>query len=295
MSSLTKKQLRVTFILAGTNQKFPGTDSNTLVLTGLRVSAKVQAVARLSTNLDLRVFGMLPADMAALTVAWANPPIIEDHLVLVEAKGNADPDPTRGWSLVFKGTILEAQPEYRAQPDVYFGVLARTGYHQQIQAAAPTSYPYSVDIGVAADDIGTRMGFKVLVSPDVTGTLSSPYFTGTLSDQLAQACRAANTDFYFLGDTIFITKAGTPFKARPAVLLNADSGLVGYPVYERAGLEITAVYDPAFTCGTAVELSGTPVPSANGRWNPIAMTHTLECELPKGQWFTQLQCLRVLV
>lgn len=286
MTSFTSKQLRITFILAGANAKFPGTGNNTLVLTNLRASAKVQGVSRQATQMDLKVMGMKPEDMNALTVAWANPPVVLDHLVIVEANdGN-------GWVQVFKGTITEAQPQFTAQPDVYFHCLASVGYFQKIAAAPPTSYPFTVDIGVAADDIITAMGFKY-VDGGASGVLSSPYFTGTLYDQLVQACAAANADFYMQGDTVLVTPHGLPRKNQPAVVLNKGTGLIGYPVFERAGLNIMAVWNSAFQTGTPIQLTSA-IPSANGRWYPFALTHALDCNLPKGRWDSQLQCLKVV-
>jgi hypothetical protein len=285
LNSFTDKQLRVTFIMAGTNQVFPGTNTNTLTLTGLRVSAKVEAVARLATQAEIRVYGMASRDMNAMTVAWANPPVVLDHMVILEANdGN-------GWVQVFSGTIKEAQPEYRAQPDVYFCVVGVTGYYQRIQPVAPTSYQETVDIGVAASDIIDRMGFTY-VDGGADGVLTSPYWDGTLWDQLTDACKDAKADFYIQGKNIVVTPRGKPRTGEPAVILNKDSGLVGYPVYSGAGLEVQAIFNPAFACGAPIQLE-TTVPSATGQWFPIKMRHTLEANFPKGQWLSELQCLRV--
>lgn len=293
MNSFTVKQLRVTFVLTGTNQVFPGTNSNTLKLAGLRTRAKVQAVARLATNADISVYGMQEKDMTALTVVFANPPVVLDHVVILEAKDNGDPDPERGWTKVFSGTIKEAQPNFASAPDVSFDVIAMTGYFKKIQPVAPTSYPFEVDIGVAAADIIDRMGFTY-VDGGATGVLTNPYFDGTLYDQLAQACAAANADFYFLNDNVLVTPNNKPRKAQPAVVLNAGSGLVGYPSYSGAGLDVRAVFNPAFACGTPIELTSR-VPAATGRWYPFGMTHLLEANVPKGQWLTSMKCNRVLV
>lgn len=295
VNSFTSKQLRVTFILAGTNQTFPGTGNNTLVLqpsgtfTGLRIQSKVEAVARLATQLDLKVFGMKKADMDALTVAWANPPIVLNHLVILEANdGN-------GWTQVFSGTIKEAQPIYRAQPDVYFQVLAVTGYFQKINPVPPTSYPETVDIGVAAPDIIAKMGGDfTYVDGGATGVLSNPYFWGTAWDQLKQACQAAKADFYVQGKQILITPQGQPRANQPAVILNRGSGLIGSPEYSGAGLEVMAIFNPAFLCGTPIQLE-TNVPAATGRWFPIKLQHRLDEMVKRGQWMTSMQCLRVLV
>lgn len=287
-NSFTVKQLRVTFILAGTNQVFPGTGNNTLVLTNLRMSAKVEAVARLATNLDLKVFGMKQSDMNALTVAWANPPIVLNHLVIVESNDGT------GWSQVFSGTIKEAQPIFRAQPDVYFQVIGMTGYFQKINIAAPTTYPYQVDIGVVAADIIEKMGFTY-VDGGATGVLDTPYFYGSLWDQLAKACAAAKADFYLQGKDVLVVPQGKPRTDAPSVVLTGDSGLIGYPEYSGAGLDVTAIFDPAFSCGAPIDLTSSRVPSATGRWFPIKLRHVLEPLLPRGQWITYLQCLRVLV
>lgn len=292
--AFTAKQLRVTLILAGANAVFPGTNSNTLIIDRLRVSARVQAVARLATQCELSIFGMRQADMNALTVVWANPPIILDHVVIVEANSTGKAD---GWVQVFKGTIVEAQPNYSRQPDVPFSILAVTGYFVKVNPVAPTSYPEQTDIGAVADDIVGRMGepWTLTVadgSNDVI--LSNAYFSGTLWDQLAQACAAANCDFYVVGDEVLITPNGQPRDQRVTVVLSPQSGLVGYPQFERSGLNVSALFDPAFGCGAAIEIQGEPA-NAVGRWYPYALSHELESIVPNGRWFTNLQCLRVLV
>lgn len=287
MNSFTQKNLRVTLIMSGANSIFPGTNSNTLTLEKMRVSAKVQAVARLATQADIRIYGMKAADMDALTVAWANPPVVLDHLVILEADSGA------GFVQVFKGTITEAQPDYMSAPDVSFNLLAVTGYFRKINAAEPLSYPVASDIQTIVAQLAQEMGFT-FVDGGATGTLAEgAYFWGSQWDQLAQACEATNTDFYVFGDTILITRAGEPAVRQPSVVLTPQSGLIGYPAYERAGLIVTAIFDPAFTCGTALEIRSA-VPSATGRWYPYALAHFLESRMPRGQWISQMQCLRVL-
>lgn len=292
MSSFTAKRLRVTMILAGSNAVFPGTNNNTLALENMRMSARVQAVARLSTQADIKIFGMKRQDMDALTVAWANPPIVLDHLVILEANNTGRDD---GWVQVFKGTIIEAQPDYRAAPDVSFNLMAVTGYFVKINPAAPTSYTEQVDIGVAASDIIERMGAPwTYIDGGADGVLSNPYFYGTLWDQLAQACQAANADFYVQNDEILIVPAGQPQDKTPSVILTPESGLIGYPMFERSGLAVNALFNPAFLCGSAIEIQS-QVPSASGRWFPYSLYHALDSRMPRGSWATELRCLRVLV
>jgi hypothetical protein len=287
MNSFTQKKLRVTLVMGGTNSVFPGTNSNTLVLENMRMSARVQQATRLATNADVRIYGMKSADMNAMSVIWAKPPVVLDHYVIVEA------DDGKGYVQVFKGTITEAQPDYQSAPDVCFVIVAVTGYTQKISAAEPTSYPADTDVKIVVKNIVERMGF-IFVDGGAQATFAKgAYFWGSLWDQLAQACDWAHADFYVQNNTVMITKKGLPGKDRTAVVLSPDSGLIGYPQYERSGLHVLALYNSAFTCGVPIEVLGA-VPAANGRWYPYAMTHILESRTPRGQWLTQLQCLQVL-
>jgi hypothetical protein len=286
-ASFARKVLRVTFILAGEGAKFPGTQSNQLQLAGLRTVASVQSINRLSTNAVVEVFGMKRADMDALTVVFANPPILLDNILIVEA------DSGNGFLEVFRGTIIEAQPNYESAPDVSFTAQARAGYFQQVTPFTPLSWDGDVDIAHVAETILDGSGFTV-VNGGANAVLQSPYLAGTRWEQLARACESANTDWYVIGQQVLLTKFGLPREQQPAVVLSPATGLIGYPMYQRAGLVARCLFDPSILCGTPIEIRDSHVPAANGRWFPQAAEHTLESEKPGGAWYSDLFCLRVL-
>ena len=288
MNSFTEKKLRVTLILADANSTFPGTNSNTLIIDEMRISAQIQAVARLSTQADIRIFGMLAADMDALTIAWSQPPVVLDNIVILEA------DSGNGYVQVFKGTMIEGQPDYQSAPDVSFNLLASTGYFQKINPAEPTSYPAAADIDTIAAGFAADMGFAFVNGGAFGNLAEGAYFWGSKWDQFASACAATNTDFYIIGDTLLITAANLPNDQQPAVILTPASGLIGYPMFERAGLRVSALFDPALTCGVPIEIGG-DIPAANGRWYPYSLIYFLESKKPNGQWLAQMMCNRVLV
>lgn len=284
-NSFTRKQLRVTLILAGTNQVFPGTNSNTLVVTGMRISATVQAVARQATQADVRLYGMRPKDMDALTVAWFNR-VFLDHIVVVEANDGG------GWNQVFSGTIIEAQPEYRSAPDVFFRIQARLKYFAQIEPVPATSFQGAAKVADIMEGLAKQMDLT-LENNGVDVVLSDPYFYGTAFDQLQQVARAADVDYYFPGGSILaITPANEPRKNAPEVILSPTSGLIGYPVLDRFGIVVTNLYNPAIDGGNPITVRGS-LPWANGRWKPFSITHQLESFTPGGQWASQLQCYPV--
>lgn len=298
MTSFSEKLLRVTLIMAGANSVFPGTNSNTLILDNLRLSARIKANAKLAVQAELQIFGMKTADMNAMTIAWANPPVVLNNLVIIEAN-NGD-----GFVQVFKGTIIEAQPNYKDMPNVSFEIQAMTGYYQKIKMADPNSFPAAASIDSVMQNLVNQMNvldpsggqtqFHFVNSGVVATLAKGSYYYGTLWDQMAQVCQAVNADFYVQGDEILIVPSGKSRKVKPAIVLRAESGLIGYPSYERSGLVVTALFNPAFACGTPIELVST-VPNATGRWYPYALNHMLDMKVPNGQWHTQMNCLRVLV
>jgi len=140
------KQLRVTLTLSPQNSNgvFPGTNSNTLVLTGLRTIASIQTVPGVPTGADVKIFGMRQADMNALTTIFFNASggprnVIVYNNIIIEANSGD------GWTQGFSGMIVEAQPEYRGAPMVYFNIQAVLGYQHQITPVPPSTYKGTVD------------------------------------------------------------------------------------------------------------------------------------------------------
>jgi hypothetical protein len=249
-------------------------------------------------------------DMDAITVAWANPPVVLNHRVILEAD-NGD-----GFSKVFGGTIIEAQPNYNAAPDTFLSLQASVGYFQKIQAVAPAAYAETTDIGRVAGKLADQMGFT-FVNGGVDTVLQGPiYLWGTLLDQLDQACRMAGCDYYLTGSessptgapgpigvvnpqdaqgTLTITPRGRPIEGSTvAALLRDNTGMIGYPMYGRDGLHVDAFWQPAFGCGVPVQVESI-VPSATGLWYPYTMTHLLDANLPNGKWQTSMVCNRRFV
>lgn len=293
MSSFTVKQLRVRIILAAAGAVFPSTNSNTLIIDKLRIETKVQASALLASQADIRIYGMRASDMQAVSLAWANFPIILNNLVILEANNTGRTD---GWTQVFSGTITEGLIDFNSMPNVYLHILASTGYYQKIFPVKPSSYPGAASIATIAQNLVDLMGppWALAIGQGADAMLSNQYLWGTLWDQLTQACAAAKCDFYVQGDQILVTGRGQPLKTEPAVVLSPSSGLAGFPTYERGGLILNALFDPAFLCGVAIEVQSS-VPNATGRWFPYSLLHNLESLKPNGAWFTQMQCNRVLV
>ena len=286
-SSFTEKLMRATFIITKEGAQFPSGGGNKLVLQGLRMSAKITTVNRQSMLATIEIWGMKNEDMNALTVAWSAPNgVVLDNSLIIEAGDGMK------MSEVFRGTLTEAQPNYSSAPEVSFIAQAQGGYFAAVEVFHDNSWNGTVSIVEMATKILSGTGYSV-VDGGAKGVLSNPKFTGSRWQQLGTACESTKTDWYVIGDKIVLCAFNTPLTDIPAIILSPASGLIGYPRLERAGLVAQSIFDPALTCGTAIEIRGSIVPYANGRWFPQKVTHTLEANMTNGKWESEMYSLRV--
>lgn len=281
VSSFTKKQLRATFEL--TNQETFDGAHNALTIAGLRIVANLKyAGAPLAPELSLQIFGMLQSDMNILTTLQYKPLAVNRNNVTLEANDGS------GWSTVFSGQIITAGPDYAAAPDVVLRVHAITLYFEAINPAPPSSYTGQTDVAVIVQNIATTMG-KTFENNGVQGVfLDSPYLPNTAAAQLKEVVEQAGIDLYIDGDTIAICPKGQP-RAGTVVLLNAQSGLIGYPTIDNIGVHAACVFNTGLKFGGPVQIQS-DVPKANGTWYIYALDHALESEKPGGMWTSQLGC-----
>ena len=274
------KQLRVTLTLGAPGATFAQTGDNTLILTGMRISASVQVAARFAGQLDLSIYGMRAADMNSLTVLFFGPePSIQlNNTVLLEANGGD------GWTQVFFGTIFQGVPEYRDMPDVPFHIQGMFGYFNGNGPVAPLSYPQGVSVAQAVQTVANQMNVQ-FENNGVTAYLSpGSYFPGSSLDQLRAICHAADVDYYTLQNILVICPKGEPRLTAQSVLLTPETGLIGYPRIEVGGIGFDCYFNPAVTAGGLVQVAGSDIPAANGSWMPYWAVHTLESWARGGQW-----------
>lgn len=293
MSSFGVKQLRASLILP--QGSFPGTNSNTLVIDSLRMSAKLECAGGNFTNFcAIQIWGMRQVDMNAVTVLFGQggePQNVAAQAVLRLEVGGTTPN---SWLQIFSGQFQEASPDYRSIPDVCLTAAAATGYGAQILPVKPLSVRGPASVVALASQIAQQLGFP-FENNGVTGVLSNPYFCGTLMEQWRQLMESAKTDFYFDASgnsnhqaTLVICPRGKGRQGRTAVAVNAQSGMVGYPTLNRFGCTVKVVFNPAIALGLPVQISGSQVPGCDGLWFPRTMRHDIDTIKPSGQWFTTL-------
>lgn len=283
------KQLKASLILP--QGIFPGTDSNTLVIDSLRMSAKLECAGGNFTNFcAIQIWGMRQVDMNAVTVLFGQggqPQNVAALAVLKLEVGSTTPNSSP--LLIFQGQFQEASPDYRGVPEACLTATAATGYGAQILPVPPTSVKGSASIASLATQIAQQLGFP-FENNGVTGVLSNPYFYGTSMEQWRQLIEAAKCDFYFdANGTLVICPRGKGRQGRTAVAVNGQSGMAGYPTLNRFGCTVKVLFNPAIALGAPIQISNSQVPGCDGQWFPRTMRHDIDTIKPAGLWFTTLE------
>ncbi len=281
MTSFTVKALRFTFVLSN-NATFEGTGNNTLVISGLRAAVEMKGSGLPAfPQASMRIFGMRQDDMNALTALAFRTFGLQKNSVVVEANGGD------GWSTIFAGQIMNALPDYSQLPDVAMVVQAQTGGFELVNPATPAAYTGATDVAVIVANIAAKMGVA-FENNGVTTQLDSPYFAGTLGDQLRAVQQASGVAVYQEAALIAITPPGVP-RSTPVWVLSPATGLVGYPTFDSYSfVRIKALYNPAFRFGGRLRIEGSDIPRTNGDWIIGALTNNLESVKPGGNWFSEM-------
>lgn len=265
---------------------FGASGEDTIDLTGLRVSATVAKAGGVSmSQLDLRVWGMTLDQMNKLTQLRKLLPTDHRRNTVTVTAG----DDQSGMGTVFTGTLGQCWADPKDSPDVSFTANAWTGMAEAITPADPTSYKGAVAVDTIMAQLAAQMNPPRRLENSGVGTvLVSPYLPGTVRDQIQAVVRAAQINVLIDDEVLAIWPRGT-VRGAQGIRIAPDSGLVGYPAYTDNGISLTTLYNPALIFGTAVTVESSLTP-ANGQWAVAAVTHTLESELPGGQWFTRIEC-----
>lgn len=289
-SSFTRKQLRFTFTLEA-GRTFPGTSSSQLRLEGLRASIDLTSAGLLYPEVTARIFGMRQADMNLLPFFGppGNPRAVAPATFLVESNDGG------GWLAVFQGQIVLAGPDYSAAPDVCLAVDARSLYFGSVSPGDVRTYPGTVLVATVASAIAADMQAR-FENNGVTATVTNPYLPGSNGAQLQTLAEWAGVDLYVdeKDNTVVLCNRLQPRANLQPVLLNAQSGMIGYPTYDNIGPTVEVLYNPAIRIGGKVQIDS-EFSFANGEWTVFHMSTSLSSETPSGPWFSSLQCCRFLV
>lgn len=275
-----KKRLRFVITLGGTG-RFDDMGDNQITLEGYRATADISLAGGVQRGeLRAKIYGIKLSDMNAITTfAWRTG-TTEPNTVLVYAiDGTTE-------SLVFGGNIVNAYADFQSMPDVFLNLQAQAAFLDVMRAVPPRSYRGALDVASAAGEIAASMGYT-LENNGVNVQLSNVYLCGTGMTQFEDLARMAGIDYILDGRVLAITPRGVPRKTL-VPLISAETGLIGYPVFNGVAVNARTLYNPGIQPLGVVKIV-TDVQRAAGYWEVRSMSHQLESEKANGAWFTSFK------
>lgn len=277
------KKLRYTITLA------VGTFANgqdTVVIEGFRSSVDIQKTGgNMMCSCTARIWGLDKDLMSRLTtLAFLALQFYNKNFVKVEA---IDGDMV---SLVYSGQIINAWGDYQSAPDVSLYIETQTGFSDQLNIATPLTYDGTIDVTTLMQKLAERMDLS-FSNNGVTAKISKPAYHGSLIDQLRNLANDTKTEFYLEENTLSICPKGSnrQFNDNLVPLVSSQSGLIGYPTFDKLGIMFKCLFNPSIRFG-ALMVMQSDIAQANGTWKVSSINHYLESEMPNGQWFSTIQC-----
>ena len=312
-TSWTKKALTITLRL-GTGQ-FGNGMGNAVKLKKLRMLVSVSKTGMPSMDkATAKIWGLTPTIMNEVSTLgiplnmWR-----PGNTMLIEAG-----DEGGAMSIVYNGYLNRAYQNYDDAPETS---LDLEGWGAQAEAIKPTdavSYAGTVDVATIAQAIAYREGWT-FENSGVTTRVTNPYLAGTAYQQIDDLKRMAGINAEL--DTsknpkvlaiwpLFGTRGGM------IPLINARSGLVGYPKYQSSGMSFKCLFNPSIRLNGQIKMessvggepgqiktaanSQTADPQTqqggpNGLWYVFGLNLDLSAQLPGGPWFCDVNCMRVQI
>ncbi len=302
--SFLQRTLTVVFTLGDEQnpRNFKNTNSNTVTLSGLRVSAKIlKAGFPQLGNAQIVIYGMtksLMDQLSTLGVVVQLVPGLRNTVTVFAGDVASNPPGT----VVFRGNIYAAWGDFSAEPEVPFYVEAQTAWAAANIPYPPSSFKGSSDIVTILGNLANAAGFN-LENSGVSGIkLSNAYLYGSPLDQIRKVKKAISGQVEMFidddhpGGTLAIwPKNGTRNGMVP--LISSSTGLVAYPNYNANGITLKTIFNPAIAFGKQIQVQsslgdGKPNTAANGLWRVYGLNHDLESQVPNGQWFSEIQAVR---
>ena len=285
-ASFVKRVLQVTLALANdkdgsASTKFNGDNAKTF--NGLRVECEITKSlgVHAKNKAVIKIYGMPEDDMNALTTLAFQPLAVNKNLIQVEAG-----DLSGGMSVAFKGEITNAWAQYSSPPNLYFHVEALNGYFPSILPVKPSGYPGARSVSSIMKDLAAEMNYE-FEDNGVKSWLIDQYLPGTAFQKATVVAAAADIEWGIDDDVLFIAPLGRP-RGGNAALISPSTGLKEYPVFDKKGLKLECLYNPAIRLNGPIKVQDSAVLKANTDWIVNGLKHHLECEKPGGKWFTSV-------
>lgn len=188
---------------------------------------------------------------------------------------------------VFTGDIDTAFADFSSAPAVSFRIHAIAGQYATLKATPPVTVDGAMQVADLMRQFATEAGAG-FVNHNVNMLVRNCVFVGSPYQKAEQLARQQRLNFYVGNDGNFHVGYLFAPSDENAIVLNRNTGLLGYPTFSNDGIELNAIYDPNFAVQVPVIVESV-VPKASGKFYIAKVTSTLEAyKSSSGQWTSSL-------
>lgn len=279
-TSFLKRKLKILLTLQ--KGSFKGREGNAYEISDLAMSVRVEKMGAPDFGKASAVIYGLPLDvMEQLSTLCMHPLFVRRNYINIYAG-----DEYNGYNQIYAGTITKASCDFNSAPDVKFNIESQIGFFGAVTAQGANVISGSQSASTFIEQQAKKIGFT-FKNEGVTGTVKNAVFEGSPIEQARQCARQIGAELILDDETMILVSNGASRKGN-AVLLNANSGLLGYPTMTQNGIEIKSIFNPNYRFAGLIKLE-TVVPKCSGTWRIVKMSHTLDSNMPNGgKWETQI-------
>lgn len=322
--SFSRKQISVTFNIALPD----GTTKSLTLESDYRIKAIVShAGMSVGSELELEIWGMSLNDMNRLSYV-ANYPNVENPRTVNQSNSTVIVrvgDYGKPLTTLFMGLLTEGYAALNGGEPV-FRAHAMTSLLLAAVVPDPISYRGPRSVVSILSDICAAAGLQLIDHGgwDRHATLTNHYAEGTTLQMIEKTIKACGGTYDLSDINAQQNNIGSSFKGVIHVwgptyggatksaaedilpLISVETGLVGYPTYNRAGVSFTCLLRPDIAYYQPIKLDGPYAPAGwvtddnglnqqgqkvssgpwTGIWLPTDITHEVTSEIPGGNWHT---------
>ena len=266
-TSFLKRKLKILLTLQ--KGSFKGREGNAYEISDLAMSVRVEKTGAPDFGKASAVIYGLPLDvMEQLSTLCMHPLFVRRNYINIYAG-----DEYNGYNQIYAGTITKASGDFNSAPDIKFNIESQIGFFGAVTAQGANVISGSQSASTFIEQQAKKIGFT-FKNEGVTGTVKNAVFEGSPIEQARQCAKQIGAELILDDETMILVSNGASRKGN-AVLLNANSGLLGYPTMTQNGIEIRAIFNPNFRFAGLIKLE-TLVPKCSGTWRIVKMSHTLD-------------------
>lgn len=277
--SFTKKVIETHLTLA--TGSFGG-QGNTKIVRGLATDVSIERPGLPDKDkARVKIYNLPLQEMEQLTTLAFKPLQVRKNIIRIFAGNEND------LSEVFNGDITSAFGNFNNAPDPVFEIEALCGYYASIQPSSPTSISGSTPVADVISKVAQQIGYS-FINQGVTSSLRNAVLNGSPMEQAINAAKQVGAQLLVNDTTMTLLNANEALSGN-AVLLNKDTGMIGYPTFNNEGIIVKSLYNKAFKFNGLVKVESI-VPKATGVWRITKLTHNLSAfNSQGGQWVSEIE------